>query len=117
MSRILAIISLLLSFTSFAQAIEPSDQAALLECDQLTFEADDLECTEAHCTLSGNALVTCGETNLRANRVILSFDPKGSFQGLSAQEQVDLESPSHHIFAPNSTSSLTRSVVSSPMQA
>ena len=97
MSRILAIISLLLSFTSFAQAIEPSDQAALLECDQLTFEADDLECTEAHCTLSGNALVTCGETNLRANRVILSFDPKGSFQGLSAQEEVSLESPSQRI--------------------
>ena len=87
----------LLSFTSFAQAIEPSDQAALLECDQLTFEADDLECTEAHCTLSGNALVTCGETNLRANRVILSFDPKGSFQGLSAQEEVSLESPSQRI--------------------
>ena len=97
MSRILAISSLLLSFTSFAQATEPSDQAALLECDQLTFEADDLECVEAHCTLSGNALVTCGETSLGANRIILSFDPKGSFQGLSAQEEVSLESPSHRI--------------------
>ena len=41
--------------------------------------------------------MTCGETSLRANRVTLSFDPKGSFQGLSAQEAVYLDSPGHRI--------------------
>ena len=97
MSRILAIIPLLLSFASFAQASAPSDQAALLECDQLTFEADELECIDVDCTLSGNALVTCGETRLKANRITLSFDPQGSFQGLSAQEEVFWDSPSHRI--------------------
>ena len=117
MSRILAIIPLLLSFASFAQASAPSDQAALLECDQLTFEADELECIDAHCTLSGNALVTCGETSLKANRVILSFDPQGSFQGSPHRKRSFGTAPAIASFAQSSMSNLTKSVAYSPMRA
>ena len=95
MSRILAIISPV-GRVSLKRLSHPTKQHSS-NATNLHLRRTTSECTEAHCTLSGNALVTCGETNLGANRVILSFDPKGSFQGLSAQEEVSLESPSHRI--------------------
>lgn len=77
--------------SSFAQAALPQHLGAAPFCQQMTLEAEDAACTPAGCLLVGDALVTCGELLLRAERLQLRMDASGQFDGADASGKVLLD--------------------------